>query len=90
MYDDLRCAECSKITDLAGTCPGMPHKWNERKGLVQTQRLDFTTYYRWEKKFLESVIPTQKQEKGECDAPIVECEYCALHESGKEAQVSLF
>ena len=70
MYDNLRCAECGETTDLAGTCPGMPYKWNERKGLVQSPGLDFTTYYRWEKK-VESVIPTQKQEKGECESRIL-------------------
>jgi hypothetical protein len=38
------------------------------KAWCKAQGLDFTTYYRWEKKVLESVIPTQKQEKGECEA----------------------
>ena len=38
------------------------------KAWCKAQGLDFTTYYRWEKKVLESVIPTQKQEKGECRA----------------------
>ena len=41
------------------------------KAWCKAQGLDFTTYYRWEKKVLESVIPTQKQEKGECESRIL-------------------
>jgi len=41
------------------------------KAWCKAQGLDFTTYYRWEKKVLESVIPTQKQEKRECEATVL-------------------
>ena len=41
------------------------------KAWCKAQGLDFTTYYRREKKVLESVIPTQKQEKAECEAPML-------------------
>lgn len=41
------------------------------KAWCKAQGLDFTTYYRWEKKVLESVIPEQKQEKGECEATVL-------------------
>ena len=38
------------------------------KAWCKTQGLDFTTYYRWEKKVLESVIPTQRRAKPDCEA----------------------
>ncbi len=38
------------------------------KAWCKAQGLDFTTYYRWEKKVLESVIPTQREAKPECEA----------------------
>ena len=38
------------------------------KAWCKTQGLDFTTYYRWEKKVLESVIPTQRGAKPDCEA----------------------
>ena len=38
------------------------------KAWCKAQGLDFTTYYRWEKKVLESVIPTQREGKPDCEA----------------------
>ena len=38
------------------------------KAWCKAQGLDFTTYYRWEKKVLESVIPTQRETKPDCEA----------------------
>ena len=38
------------------------------KAWCKAQGLDFTTYYRWEKKVLESVIPTQREAKHDCEA----------------------
>ena len=49
------------------------------KAWCKAQGLDFTTYYRWEKKVLESVIPTQREAKPDCKAtalpmPVVQCQ----------------
>ncbi len=41
------------------------------KAWCKAQGLDFTTYYRWEKKVLESVIPTQNHGKTECEATVL-------------------
>ena len=38
------------------------------KAWCKAQGLDFTTYYRWEKKVLESIIPTQSGAKADCEA----------------------
>ena len=38
------------------------------KAWCKARGLDFTTYYRWEKKVLESVIPTQRGAKPDCEA----------------------
>ena len=38
------------------------------KAWCKAQGLDFTTYYRWEKKVLESVIPTQRETKPDSEA----------------------
>lgn len=41
------------------------------KAWCKAQGLDFTTYYRWEKKVLESVIPKREQEKAEHEAIVL-------------------